>query len=171
MQMSILLPFFIKIVSRNGAVLNIAFLFIIIFLTYQSSNWAISVFYMGVLMAKYKDIILSWMMNWNPWILIAVAVISYIVYNNNYVFLYTYIKLSPDNKTFVNFLSAFSSGVLMLIVVAKKKVTRFFEHRSFIFIGNISYSFYLIHMPLLITFASIFTYRFTFSPGYIFLAS
>jgi len=170
-QMSSLLPFFIRIASRNGVLLNIALLIVIGFLTYQSSNWALSVFYMGILMAKYKDVILSAMVNWNRWVLIAIATIAYIMYDNNYVFLYTYIKLSPDNKMLINLFGAFSSGVLMLIIMAQKNISRFLEHRVFIFMGNISYSFYLIHMPLLISFASIFTYRFVFSPGYIFLAS
>lgn len=54
MKMSIILPFFIWIVSRCSGIVNIGLFFLISYLAYRHTGLQISVFYLGVLLAKYQ---------------------------------------------------------------------------------------------------------------------
>jgi len=172
MKMSIILPFFILIVSRGSVALNIAFLFVMAWLTYDHHAWAISVFYLGILMAKYKDHILLKIRLWHLPVVIAAVLFSILLYNNNYEFLWLYLRLNlPSKYILSNYLSTIGGCTIMMIILARRKVTLFFEHRIFTFFGDISYSFYLIHVPLILTMGSLFSNRFALSPVYIFLSA
>jgi peptidoglycan/LPS O-acetylase OafA/YrhL len=172
MKMSIILPFFIMIVSRGSLSLNIIFLFIIAHLTYQHDAWAISVFYLGILMAKYREPIIKHIKQWHILALLAALVFALFLYNNLFEFLQAFQQSKvPYRAIFSNYLIAVGSCILMMAVLAKQKLSKFFEHRVFVFFGNISYSFYLIHLPILATMASLFSNRFSFSMIYIFLTS
>ncbi|RKR85044.1 peptidoglycan/LPS O-acetylase OafA/YrhL [Mucilaginibacter gracilis] len=170
MKMSVILPFFIIITSRNSAILNVGLLVIITWLTYQYDSWVFSVFYMGVVMAKYKDYLLSKISTWPVIGVIASLLLAVLLYNNN-------LELLPLDRHLIshpisvlsNYLIAVGSCIIVIIVIAKQKLTRFFEHRALTFLGDISYSFYLVHMPVLIAVSSIFSNRFTYSLGYIFV--
>ncbi|HEY8782473.1 MAG TPA: acyltransferase [Mucilaginibacter sp.] len=170
MKMSIILPFFIVIVSRNSLALNIAFLLVMGWLTYEHNAWAISIFYLGVLMAKYKDYILSKIRSWQVTAVIAAVVVCILFYNNNYEFLYFIRQLNLKSKYILSdYLSAIGSCTIMMVILARKRLSHFFEHRIFTFFGDISYSFYLIHLPLLLTMGSLISNKFALSPVYIFL--
>jgi len=172
MKMSIILPFFIVIVSRGSLTLNIAFLFVMAWLTYEHNAWAISVFYLGVLMAKYKDPILNNIRLWNVSLVTVVIILSLLLYNNNYEFLRFIREQSfPSKYILSDYLSAIGSCIIMMIILGREKISHFFEHRTFTFFGDISYSFYLVHVPLLLTMGSLISNRFAFSPVYIFLSA
>jgi peptidoglycan/LPS O-acetylase OafA/YrhL len=172
MKMSIILPFFIVIVSRNSMALNIGFLFVMGWLTYEYNAWAISVFYLGILMAKYKDQILDKIKLLSTGTIAALIFFSILLYNNNYEFLHLIRRLNLLSKYILSdYLIAIGSCTIMMVVLARKRISLFFEHRIFTFFGDISYSFYLIHVPLLLTMASLFSDRFLLSPVYIFLSA
>ena len=172
MKMSIILPFFIVIVSRNSMALNIGFLFVMGWLTYEYNAWAISVFYLGILMAKYKDQILDKIRLLRTRTVAALIFFSILLYNNNYEFLHLIRRLNLLSKYILSdYLIAIGSCTIMMVVLARKRISLFFEHRIFTFFGDISYSFYLIHVPLLLTMASLFSDRFLLSPVYIFLSA
>jgi len=172
MKMSIILPFFIVIVSRNSVVLNIAFLFVIGWLTYEYNALAISVFYLGVLMAKYKEVVLGRLTSWPMIMVIAAILVSIFLYNNNYEFLHLIRRLSFKSRYILSdYISAIGSCIILMVILGRKRISSFFEHRIFTFFGDISYSFYLIHVPLLLTLGSLISNRFIFSPVYIFLSA
>lgn len=173
MKISILLPFFIMIIARSSKVLNIIFLFIIVYLTYDHAGvWPIGVFYLGILMAKYKDQIAHTIKSWPLIILIIVCCLGLFLYNIGFEFAG---KIQPHyalfSHTWNSYMIAAGSCILMMIVLAKNKLSRFFEHPVFTFLGNISYSFYLIHMPLIIAMSSVFVGRYAFGGLYTFLTA
>jgi peptidoglycan/LPS O-acetylase OafA/YrhL len=170
MKMSIILPFFIMIISRGSVTLNIVFLLIIAHLTYRYDAWAISIFYMGILMAKYREPVIQSIMGWNWVVLIFAVIVGYVLYNQLLLFLtpFQHSKI-PFKNIYSNYLTATGSCLLMMIVLAKQKLSNFFEHRIFAFFGDISYSFYLIHLPILATVASLIANRYTFGMYYIFI--
>ncbi len=172
MKMSILMPFFILIVARNSVVLNISLFFILGYLTYKYGMWQIDVFYIGILMAKYKDQLILKISNWPSITLITVVITSIGLYNNNFIFLHLYNRLqNPFNIEIAGFFIAIGSGILMMIILSRKSIADFFEKRTFNFLGDVSYSFYLIHFPILFTTTSILYGKYPYSPIYIFLVS
>ena len=141
-------------------------------LTYEYNAWAVSVFYLGILMAKYKDPILSKIKLWQISAVIAAVIVSVFLYNNNYEFLHFIRQLSFKSRFILSdYLSALGSCTIMMVILARKRISLFFEHRVFTFFGDISYSFYLIHLPLLLTLGSLISNRFMLSPVYIFLSA
>ena len=69
------------------------------------------------------------------------------------------------------FLSTIGSCVILMTVLARPAASRFFQKRVFTFFGDISYSFYLVHVPLILTVGSLISNRFADSPVYIFFAA
>jgi peptidoglycan/LPS O-acetylase OafA/YrhL len=157
MKISILLPVFIMIIARSSATLNIIFLLIITYLTYDHLGaWSIGVFYSGILIAKYKDDILRTIRSWPFIVVIAAAALGIFLYNNCFEFSSQIQEPDPSFKyIWSKYIMALGSCVIIMIVLAKKSLSRFFEHRFFTFLGNISYSFYLLHMPVLLTVSSL----------------
>ena len=172
MQISIVLPFFIMIVSRGSVALNMGLLLVIVWLTYPHDAWALPVFYIGILMAKYKGPLINMISSRNTILIIVAVLFAILLYNNSYEFpsLIRQIQ-SPFKYTWSKYLMAAGGSIIMMLVLARKRLSHFFEHRIFVFFGDISYSFYLIHAPILLTMASVFTNRFALSPVYIFLSA
>lgn len=168
--MSVLLPFFIMIVARGSAMLNIILLFAIIYLTYQHDAWALPVFYTGILMAKYKVYLVGNVGAWSVFRLIIIVCTAILLYNNGYEFSIFIQSIALSAKyTFSSYLMAMGSCIIIIIVLARANISAFFQRRIFTFLGDISYSFYLIHVPLLLTTTSLLINRYALSPIYIFL--
>ena len=171
MKMSIILPFFILIVSRGSKAVNIGFLLVMAWLTYEHNAWAISVFYLGILMAKYKDQVLAFIQSWKTATVIGVVILALLLYNNNYELLEPIKRINLPSKYILSyFLSAIGSCVILMTVLARPGASLFFQKRIFTFFGDISYSFYLVHLPLILTVASLISNRFDYSPVFIFFA-
>jgi len=169
MKMSIILPFFIIIAARGGVVFNVIFLFVITSLSYDHQYWALPIFYLGVLSAKYKWQIISEIRKLNLIYVFAAFLVAIFLYNNAWELSHFHMQIkSPDKITCSNYFVAIGSGIIMFIVMAREKLSRILESSFFTFLGNISYSFYLIHFPLLLTMASLFSARFSYSLFYIF---
>ena len=168
LKMCVILPFFIVIASRNSLSLNLFFLLVIFYLTNNHTAWAISIFYMGVLLAKYKDELTTHIRSCNRFVLFIVIVFCIFLYNNDFEFS-NHIKQLPYPAKFVwsKTLMAIGAGVIMMIILASTRLSQFFNKKPFAFLGAISYSFYLIHAPLLFTTASIFAGRYPYSIVYI----
>jgi len=172
MKMSIILPFFILIVARGSKTVNIGFLLVMAWLTYEHNAWAISVFYLGILMAKYKDGLLTFIRSWKAGVVVVIASLAMLLYNNNYELLGPIKKLDLPSKYILSyFLCAIGSCVILMTVLARPNASRFFQKRIFTFFGDISYSFYLVHVPLILTVGSLISNRLAYSPVYIFFAA
>jgi len=160
MKMSIILPFFILIVSRCGAMVNIGLFFLISCLAYRFTGLQISVFYLGVLLAKYQHQIKNKLKTWPATALVLMLLFSLILYNAGLEFISIHLK--PSYIIFSNYLPAIGSCVIIITVLASKRLSNLFEHKTFAFLGAISYSFYLLHFPLLTTVLSLTVNRFAF---------
>jgi len=173
-KMSVILPLFIVIASRSKPALNIGLLLFLIWLAwqYEYDAWALAVFYVGVLIAKYINAIVTGLTNRSAWFMILISMLAIFLYNNNYEFSGFIQKLQmPFKYSLSKYLMAAGSGILIMLALASKRITQFLEHRFFAFLGDISYSFYLIHVPILLTMASLFSDKYLLSPVYIFLSS
>jgi peptidoglycan/LPS O-acetylase OafA/YrhL len=123
-------------------------------------------------MAKYKDYLLNKIKHWNRVAVFAAIILFIGLYNNNYELLMPIKQLKLASKYVLSdYLSAAGSCIIMMIVLAREKISRFFEMRIFTFFGDISYSFYLIHVPLILTMGSLFSNKFAFSQLYIFFSA
>jgi peptidoglycan/LPS O-acetylase OafA/YrhL len=172
MKMSIILPFFILIVSHGSKTLNIGFLLVMAWLTYEHNAWAISVFYLGILMAKYKDEVLGFIQSRRTVTVTVLIILALLLYNNNYELLGPIKRLNLPSKYILSyFLSAIGSCVILITVLGRPAASRFFQKRIFTFFGDISYSFYLVHVPLILTVGSLISNRFAYSPVYIFFVA
>jgi peptidoglycan/LPS O-acetylase OafA/YrhL len=170
-KISILLPFFIVLISRNNVLFNTGFFLITLVLVYNHTSIYLFVFYLGVLCARYKDILVAKVQTWSVPVVIVVLIFSLFLYNINFEFF----KLPGDDTHpfgyfWRDLLSTIGSCAIIIIAVARKRIATLFEMRFFIFTGDISYSFYLLHLPILITVCSIFSTGTITSYIYIFLS-
>ena len=157
MKMSLLLPFFIFIASRSNIYINFLAFFITLSIVYGHQAGYLYVFYLGILMAKYKDALISKIKSLNTHIVFALLIISLLLYNINFEFFKPY---GGTVHTFGYFwrgaLTSLGSCVIILIAISRNKVAECLKGSIFTFVGNTSYSFYLLHLPILITLCSLF---------------
>jgi len=171
MKMSLLLPFFIVIVSRSNVFFNLLFFLITIGLIYNHQAGYLSVFYLGILLAKYKDYLTAKFRSVSIALVIAAMIFSLFLYNINFEFFKPYGDFTHVFGYFWrDMASAIGSCILIIIAISRKRIANILETRFFIFAGDISYSFYLIHLPILITICSFFSSRSAISNIYIFLS-
>ena len=103
---------------------------------------------------------------------IGVIILALPLYNNNYELLGPIKQINLALKFILSyFLSAIGSCVILMTVLARPGASRFFQKRVFTFFGDISYSFYLVHVPLILTTASLISNKFAFSPVLIFFSA
>lgn len=172
MKMSLILPFFIFIASRCSPTLNILILLIIICFTGWGITWAAGIFYLGVLLAKYKDDLIIGVQRWRRISLLAVIIMVLFLYNNTFEFLKGYQQLEwPFKWVWSNYITAMGSLIIIVIALARKRIANLLKHKVFTFLGDISYSFYLVHFPVLLTVSSLFGRSGHVDPLFIFLVA
>ncbi|WP_235985878.1 acyltransferase family protein [Mucilaginibacter segetis] len=169
MKMSIILPFFIIIVSRSNLTFNILFFILVLALIYNHQTGFLGVFYLGILSAKYKEQLSELVRSWSvPFVLFMLAVALFL-YNVSYEFFKPYgDRAHPFAYFWRDYLNSIGGTIIIIIAIARKRITSFFDVPVFTFIGNISYSFYLFHVPLLITICSLISAKLGGSRFYIF---
>jgi peptidoglycan/LPS O-acetylase OafA/YrhL len=163
MLISLSIPFFIIIVSKGNAIFNLIFCAFILYVSRNSSvMFYFSPFYIGILLARYRTEIITYFKNLNKILLVAIGIIGVLLYTSN---------LTLVEKKLPLIIVAFGSALLMMLVLSSDKLSKFLSNRYFKFIGDISYGFYLIHMPVQFLFCSIFYMVHYFSPLAIILSS
>lgn len=163
MKVSFLIPFFIYIISKTNFVLNAIFLASFVFCT--SDYWS-GIFIVGILLAKYKEFLLD-VLNEKKRLIIPITCISIIFYTCRYSLHFGF----PQNfflRACGDFLIAIASSIFILLALMENKVSRILQNSFFKFLGDISYSFYLVHMPLLLICCSFFSTGYYNSPILIF---
>lgn len=156
MVMALFIPFFIWLVSRCNWLLNIVVSLPLAYLAFSYNKYFImyaGVFYLGVILAKYKDDIVAMINRSHIAGKILLATVGLFLYNTGMTFLN--VRTSAWYPIFDYALPAIGSGLLIILVLASNRLSAFFGHRWFVFMGTISYSFYLIHFPLLLTVSSL----------------
>jgi len=152
-KMSIILPFFILIVSRCGALVNVGLFLLISYLAYRHTGLQISVFFLGVVLAKYQYRLKNTIKALPTPVLVMVMLFSLLLYNTGLEFLSLHLK--SFYVIFSNYLPAIGSCMIIIMLLTSKRLSSFFERKVFAFFGAISYSFYLMHFPILIATFSI----------------
>lgn len=172
MNISLFLPFFIRVVAKENLSCNLLFLILATTCSCRGDYWPLPIFHIGVLFARYRHQIITKVSNW-PWFYIGILlVLALFFYNNTLEFLQPLLRwLWPYKFIWSNYIIAIGAAFIITIVLARQKTAKFLEHRIFTFLGDISYSFYLIHLPLLLTMASLFSYHNPFSMVGIFLST
>ena len=169
-NISLFLPFFIRIVSKHDLVFNLLVLILATACTCRGDYWAFPIFHLGVLLARYRYQLIFKIREWSRGYLIFALLLALFLYNNFYEFLGAYDRFTwPYKLIWCNYLTAIGSCIIIVLTLAGKRASLFFERPVFTFLGDISYSFYLIHLPLLLTVSSLFSFHSGLSLAYIFI--
>jgi peptidoglycan/LPS O-acetylase OafA/YrhL len=170
MKMSLLLPFIIVITSRCNLKINLLFFMLLLVIAYGHQTGYLYVFHIGVLLARYKDGLCQSIRQWPVYLVAIVMVLALALYNVNFEFYKPYgDTIHIFGYFWRNALAAVGSSLILLIALARKSFTTNLEKKVFIFFGEISYSFYLVHLPILITVCSFFVTPTVFNSLIIFL--
>ncbi|WP_345107267.1 acyltransferase [Mucilaginibacter panaciglaebae] len=156
MIMAFFIPFFILIASRCHIIINAGIFILLSYWSYTSHTYVTfhaGIFYLGVVLAKHRKPIISTIRRWSMTIKILLALVALILYNAGMQFLN--LHASAYYVIFIYCLPAIGSAVIIALVLASSRLSDFFEQRPFVFMGTISYSFYLMHFPILLTLSSI----------------
>jgi peptidoglycan/LPS O-acetylase OafA/YrhL len=156
MVVSFLLPIIYLISKRYNFYIIISVLIVLVFLTNQMHDKAVSywivAFYVGVLLPRINDIELKRFsgINIQPFIVSLVFLFSYFLLSfKNSLSLQTFIVIHPnriifDLKVFIEV----SLAALIVYILAYRPtswMTSFFSSRPMQFMGRVSYSFYIYH--------------------------
>jgi len=159
MKVSLLFPLLIMLVTRTtkmiyGAlalITTIALTTPLHFVTHSSSSWSraaimLPVFLVGSYLARFRGE-LVFRLRASRWIRLAAAIAG--------VGLYSMVWFVPlEKQSLARWGSALGSGAFILLFLASARLQSIGTARPIQFLGKVSYSFYLIHLPILITAAS-----------------
>lgn len=162
MTMAFVIPFFIWLVSRCNAVVNICFFVLLCYLSYGFKtylNFHAGIFYLGVILAKYRQVIITEIGKRSVSVKILLLLAGLLIYNSGMWFLN--LRETSYYVVFVYCLPAIGSAVIIISVLTANRLSVFFEQRVFVFFGAITYSFYLMHFPLLFTLSSLMINHFS----------
>jgi peptidoglycan/LPS O-acetylase OafA/YrhL len=157
MKMSLLLPFFIILVSRTSLIFNLACLLIILWLTYNHQTNFLGIFYWGILLAKYKAYFINKVSITGTIALLLLSLLAIFLYNISYEFYTadTGDRLYRFPYFWRDYVTTIGGSVIIIITLSRLQLTAFLQNRLFKFMGEISYSFYLLHLPILIAICSL----------------
>lgn len=165
MKISLLMPFFIFFISKTNFYSNIAFTICIYII---SPDHYSAIFIYGIILAKHRIDIIHYLKNQRKIVIASLLVIGIIFYSSRYTFRLELIT-NEYVKNCIDYLIAIGSSILIFIVLSNNRLSAFFQKRLFSFLGDISYSLYLIHLPILIISCSLFSNNFALSPFFIFI--
>nr|WP_294950566.1 acyltransferase [uncultured Mucilaginibacter sp.] len=161
MKMSLLLPFFIIIVSRGNWLFNLLFFLLVLALIYNHANGFLGVFYIGVLCAKYKEPLTKAIKALSAAWVIALLLLAVFFYNISFEFYKPWgDSTNPFAYFWRDYTNAIGGALVMMIALARVRAGNFLQSPVLNFMGDTSYSFYLLHMPLLITLCGLFGNKF-----------
>lgn len=156
MQMSLVLPFFIILVSKSKGWYNILFFIITLILIYNRFVGFLGVFYLGILLAKYRHYFIAKIQSFSTWVIVILVCICIAAYNIGGWMPYNYQDHSQSFQFFWrDYVNALSCCLIIIIAITKTRTAVILTNKVFTFLGDISYSFYLLHLPILITVTSV----------------
>ena len=156
MKMSLIIPFFIILANRCNFYWNILFFILTLIIIYNHSYGYLGIFYLGILLAKYRFYLIDKLNNIHVAMLVAIGVIALYMYNVSFLSFIPYgDKLHPFAFFWRDYTTAIGGGVILIISLCNTHVISLLNARPFVFLGRISYSFYLLHLPIIITICSL----------------
>jgi len=157
MKVSFVLPIFFLLLgfSYNLNLLNII-VSILCFLGSIIFSWRFNyfeylpLFVMGVLVAKHKDFFLSYVMKFSKFVVLKylLLLLALYLYTSRYSLMYF-------DQYQQHFISAFGSCLIIIIAISYTQISKILTCSIIRSSGKISYSFYLIHLPIMIYFSSL----------------
>ncbi len=158
MKISILLPFLIICIKKNTFVFNALF---IIALVYLNMDFYVAVFYFGVLLASYHEIAGAYLKRLPKVAVVFFFIVAALLYSCRYA-----LGIGDDPGTTSRlhlYISVAGSCIFIIMAIHQPGISRFLKNRVCQFLGKISYSFYLIHLPILIVTASLLPFTNNYS--------
>jgi peptidoglycan/LPS O-acetylase OafA/YrhL len=160
MKISIVFPLLVLIVSRTrrlshaliALALSVALTTPLHFVTHSSSSWSRAaimapMFLLGSYLAKYRSEAVS-VLRKSRTLRVVMAVAGAIAYS--------FVWITPlHSQGFARFGNACGSGIFILLFLASPRLEKLGTGRLTRFLGKVSYSFYLVHLPILIALASL----------------
>lgn len=156
MSMAFVIPFSILLAARCNLLVNIGVFLLLSYLSYGFKsylNFHAGIFYLGIVLAKHRHSVIGFVSRLPLPTKILILVAALLVYNTGMWFIS--LRESSYYSIFVYCLPAIGSACLIVSVLASNRLSVFFERRIFIFFGAITYSFYLMHFPVLLTLSSV----------------
>jgi peptidoglycan/LPS O-acetylase OafA/YrhL len=163
MKMSLLLPIFLFAARKMNASFNVLLLLVLIFKNGISSSSLLGLFYMGILLAKYKDMLVSFIKRYPPIVMFGIAVV---LYTARFTF-----HLETYNGVILVYIIGMGCSIFILMILLSDRIANILSKRPLHLFGKWSYSFYLFHLPLLFVFCSLFSNTYLLSPLLILLST
>lgn len=154
MKISLIYPFVILILTRiknlSGAALFLLLTIELYRFTKIDLLSYLPLFVMGGLMAVYKERIIDFVSKLSLWKLSVFAIVGLALYTSRYS-----LRISFINYTYTNYL--IGAGVCMIIAISISiyKVKSILSLKPFKYLGDISYSLYLLHFPIILAVTSL----------------
>jgi peptidoglycan/LPS O-acetylase OafA/YrhL len=105
------------------------------------------VFLFGSYLAKYRAAIVP-RLRTSVWLRVAAGISGLLLYNSQWL-------LPWLNRGVFRLGSAVGSGILILVFLGSESLEKIGTSRPILFLGDVSYSFYLIQLPILLAMASV----------------
>jgi peptidoglycan/LPS O-acetylase OafA/YrhL len=179
LRISIIFPFFIIFVKKHNLKVNLLLCFsFIIFsslndifhiqvpkgylITYFDSLNYLSVFILGGLLAKHKDSIILFFNKLTLRNKILLLIISLFAYNLTGIITNSLYQITKQTLFSVFYLKilTFGNGIgavgFLIIALSSKKIIKILMMKPLVFLGKISYSVYLFHLPIILSSIYIF---------------
>jgi len=150
MNISFLIPFLILSIKKNDFVFNILFILVLIYLGIHI--WIV-VFYVGIMLARYSSLLGSYIARASSLLMTLSFIAAIVLYTCRSTFRIV------DWEIYPTYITTLGSCLFIILALYNDGFSRFLKNKVCTFLGKVSYSFYLVHLPILITVASLFPYR------------
>jgi peptidoglycan/LPS O-acetylase OafA/YrhL len=164
MKVSIVFPLLILLVARTTRIIyallaiigGIALTTPLHFVTHSSSSWAraailLPVFLFGSYLARFRNELISGLRT-SRWIRIAVGIAGAVLYSMAWI-------MPIGMQSLARWGCALGSGAFILLFLVSARLQALGTIHPIRFLGKVSFSFYLIHLPILLTVASLLMSR------------
>jgi len=146
MGMSFALPFLVLIACRSSLWL---IFFTVIMTNLLGAYIFVFHFTMGILLAKHRLFLVN-IFSRNKFFPLGILIIGFIFYTYRLAPEAIALKLSHDPMRFINGIGA---SLLLIWIMTNSSAQRFLSSKPLLFLGKVSYSLYLIHLVVLLTFS------------------
>jgi hypothetical protein len=145
MIMSFILPFFIFVALRTKLIFNLIFIAIL----FLCGKYTSTIFYLGIILAIYGNSIVDYLnFKVNLFFIIILVLVATFFYTSRF-------SLNININWLNVLLSTIGSALIVLLAFKNGIFNRILKSRPILFLGNVSYSFYLLHFPVLLVSSSL----------------